>query len=549
MVRLRDNLPRAVYTAAQVREIDRIAIEERGIAGYDLMCRAGHAALAVLKARWPDAHKIAVYCGAGNNAGDGYVLARLARAAGMSVRLEAAVPPVQLRGDARLAWEDCRDAGVAAEPLEPADPGGAHFVPDVIVDALLGTGLSRPLEGAFAAAVRHLNASGAPVLALDVPSGLDADTGKALGDAVRAAATVTFVALKQGLFLGDAPDYRGALEFADLMIPPDVAHGLEPVFERLHPSSLRAALPPRPRSSHKGSNGRVLLVGGAPGMSGAIRLAAEAALRVGAGLVHVATHRDSVPVVMAGRPELMCRAVDGASDLDPLLETADAVVLGPGLGRSDWGRALWRRVLDAPQPLVVDADGLNLLAERPYARGNWILTPHPGEAGRLLGCGTGAVQDDRLAAVRSLACRYRAVAVLKGACSLVGVLCEDGSVAAPFGEDARTAPRGNHVGAAPSGEDAGAAPSRDGGTAASGEDAVAVSVCDYGNPGLATGGTGDVLAGVLGGLLVQTRDLALAARTGVLLHALAGDDAAADGERGTAASDLMPALRRWANPV
>ncbi|MBN1239903.1 MAG: NAD(P)H-hydrate dehydratase [Gammaproteobacteria bacterium] len=499
----RETLPTAVYSAAQVRELDRIAIEQRGIAGYELMCRAGQAALDVLKAHWPDAHKLTVFCGAGNNAGDGYVLARLARAAGLSVRVEAVVPPTRLGGDARTAWEECRDAGVAIHAFEPQrEDSAAGFVPDVVVDALLGTGLARPVEGRFAEAVEHVNGAGAPVLALDVPSGLHADTGRVLGTAVRADVTVTFVGLKQGLFLGDAPDRRGVLEFSDLMLPPDVSAAFEPALERLNPALLRAALPRRPRSAHKGDAGRVLLIGGGPGMSGAIRLAAEAALRVGAGLVYVATHRDSVQTVMSGRPELMCRAADSPADLDPLLAAADCIVLGPGLGRTDWARALWQRVVRHERPLVVDADGLNLLAGEPFSRRGWLLTPHPAEAARLLGTDTEAVQGDRLGAVRSIAERYAATVVLKGAGTLI---------AAPPG-------------------------------------APSVAVCDYGNPGMATAGMGDVLSGVLGGLLGQLRDVPLTARAGTLLHALAGDDAAADGERGTVAGDLMPALRRWANP-
>lgn len=495
---VRDSLPSAVYTAEQVRAIDHVAIEEHGIPGYELMCRAGHAALAVLRRRWPDAQKIAVYCGAGNNAGDGYVVARLARAAGLSVRVEALVPPERLRNDAQRAWEDCRDAGVTATPFGSAV--SERFVPDVIVDALLGTGLDRPVEGAFADAVAKLNAARVPILALDIPSGLDADTGRVLGAAVRADVTITFVGLKQGLFLADAPDYRGDLEFSDLQIPADAGARFPPALERLRLDVLARALPRRARTSHKGTNGRVLLVGGAAGMSGAIRLAAEAALRVGAGLVQVATHPESILPIMAGRPELMCRAAESPAALEPLLDVADAVVVGPGLGRSAWAHALLQQIWRTDLPLVVDADALNMLAERPERRGRWIITPHPGEAGRLLGIETSAVQSDRLAAVRALAERYGATAVLKGACTLV---CTAGEVA----------------------------------------------VCDRGNPGMASGGTGDVLAGVLGGLLVQLRSEPIAARAGVLLHALAGDAAAMQGERGMVASDLMPELRRWANPT
>jgi NAD(P)H-hydrate epimerase len=521
-----DSLPEAIYSTAQVRAMDRAAIEGRGIPGYELMGRAGEAALETLRRRWPDARRLLVYCGAGNNAGDGYVVARLARAAGLTVRVEAVSSPAALGGDARRAAEECARAGVVIEPFEPFEPQGeraAEDAPsarsgpagaDVVVDALLGTGLARAVEGRYAEAVARINRSCVPVLALDVPSGLDADTGEPLGAAVRASATVTFVGLKQGLFLGRAPDYRGELAFSDLMLPAEVSAALEPTMRRLRPEALRAALPPRARTAHKGTHGRLLLVGGAPGTAGAIRLAAEAALRVGAGLVYVATDRESASVVLSGRAELMCRAVAGAEDLEPLLAVADGVVLGPGLGRSEWARSLWHRVLAADLPLVVDADGLNLLAElgaggrrsssSSGSSSNWVLTPHPGEAGRLLGRGIADVQRDRLAAARALASRYGAVAVLKGACSLV------------------SEPRG---------------------------DGVAMHVCDYGNPGMGTAGVGDVLAGVLGGLLVQLRDVPTAARTGVLLHALAGDDAAADGERGLIASDLLPAIRRRANPT
>jgi NAD(P)H-hydrate epimerase len=273
-----------------------------------------------------------------------------------------------------------------------------------------------------------------------------------------------------------------------------------------------------PADAHKGTRGRVVVVGGDTGMAGAARMVARAAFATGAGLVHVACPADTVRALQAAEPDVQTVEQEFASPPSPalldLVARADAVVLGPGLGRSEWARSLWHRVLAADLPLVVDADGLNLLAElgaggrrsssSSGSSSNWVLTPHPGEAGRLLGRGIADVQRDRLAAARALASRYGAVAVLKGACSLV------------------SEPRG---------------------------DGVAMHVCDYGNPGMGTAGVGDVLAGVLGGLLVQLRDVPTAARTGVLLHALAGDDAAADGERGLIASDLLPAIRRRANPT
>ena len=499
-----DDLPTAVFSAAQVRELDRIAIRDEGTPGYTLMCRAGQAALSTLMRRWPAARNVLVYCGAGNNAGDGYVVARLCRSRGLAVRVLAVGPPGRLEGDAVTAFRDCLDAGVAIEEGTGTPGGGERFMPDVIVDALLGTGVDRPLAGAFAGAVRDINTNGAPVLALDIPSGLDADTGMPHGDAVCADMTVTFVGLKQGLFLGRAPDFRGELEFSDLGIAA-AGYGLDPPLRRLVFDDLRAAFPPRPRTAHKGANGRLLLVGGSPGMAGAIRLAAEAALRAGAGLVYVGTHAQSIATVMAGRPEIMCHAVSGPEDLKPLIELADAAVLGPGLGQSSWGQALWSTLIDAALPLVVDADGLNLLAEVPHERDTWIITPHVGEAARLLGLTPDAVQADRLTCVAELAARFGAAAVLKGACSLTAV-----------------------PGAA---------------------DSATVHVCDRGNPGMATAGTGDMLAGIVGALLARSVEPALAARAGVLLHALAGDDAAADGERGMIATDMLPFIRRWANPT
>ncbi|HVY67124.1 MAG TPA: NAD(P)H-hydrate dehydratase [Gammaproteobacteria bacterium] len=493
-----DELPRNVYSVADVRRLDRLASERGGIPGYELMCRAGAAALAVLRRRWPGAKSLAIVCGAGNNAGDGLVVARLAKAAGFSVRVLAVVPADRWQGDAGRAAADCAAAGIAAEPFRAEALAGA----DVIVDGLLGIGVDRPVTGAFLAAIEAINASGRPVLALDIPSGLDGDTGRPHGAAVRATATVTFVGLKPGLFLGVAVDDVGGLELASLDVPSALAADLEPQLIRLTMADLLRLLPRRPRSAHKGSSGRLLLVGGGPGMAGAIRLAAEAALRVGAGLVYVATHPDNVAAVLAGRPEIICRGVTAVSGLDDWLDTVDAAVLGPGLGQTPWARVLHERLLAASLPLVVDADALNLLAAAPGRRDRWVLTPHPGEAARLLGSSTGAIQHDRIGAVRELASRYGAVAVLKGANTLVAT------------PDARDPPR----------------------------------VCDRGNPGMASAGMGDVLSGVIGSLLVQTGDLTASARAGVLLHALAGDAAARDGERGTLASDLFPHLRRWANP-
>lgn len=469
-----------------------------GIPGYELMCRAGEAALDSIRRNWPTARDITLLCGAGNNAGDGYVLARLALAAGYRVRVLSLVPAARLGGDARHAEQDFTRAGGGASDFDAREPLGG----DLIVDALLGTGLDRAVEGIFADAVEAINAAGRPVLALDIPSGLNADSGMPLGCAVRADATVTFVGLKQGLFLGRGLDYRGRLELAELGVPAQAHADVAAPLLRLQRSCLLAAFPRRARTAHKGSHGSLLIVGGGPGMPGAVRLAAEAALRTGAGLVRVATHPAGLAAVGAGRPEIICHGLTRADELVTLIRQSDALVLGPGLGTDAWARDVWAAGIETELPLIVDADGLNLLAESPRRRTDWILTPHPGEAGRLLGCAPSDVQADRLAAVRQLASAFGATAVLKGAGTLVA--------------DAADGP---------------------------------VGVCDLGNPGMATAGMGDVLAGVIGGALAQGIERQLAAEAGVYLHAAAGDVAAQEGERGLLAGDLMPFIRRSVNPA
>jgi ADP-dependent NAD(P)H-hydrate dehydratase / NAD(P)H-hydrate epimerase len=489
-------LPVCLYSTAQVRALDAYAIEQLGVAGYMLMKRAGEAALRYLRTRFPVAHRIVIVCGGGNNGGDGYVLARFAQAAGLTVTTLAATAPEMLRGDARQAFEDLRASGAAVQAYARQRLAEG----EVIVDALLGTGLRGPAREETARVIRDINSSGRPVLALDVPSGLDSDTGVPLGETVRADCTVTFVGLKTGLYLGDGPEFAGTVFFDDLEIDPAAAGAPHARVERIVDAAIQQALPRRARSSHKGDFGRVLLVGGGVGMPGAIRLAGEACLRVGAGLVTVAVAPQNVPAIAAGRPELICLPLADAEALTEAAGKADVIAIGPGLGRAPWARGALERVLRADRPLVVDADALNLIAEsQGPARGNWILTPHPGEAARLLGVPTSEIQRDRLDALERLVARYEGIVVLKGAGTLVG------------------------------------APGR------------TPALCERGNPGMATAGMGDVLTGTIAGILAQCRDAWLAARVGVLVHAMAGDAAARAGERGLLAGDLARELRNCVN--
>ncbi len=493
-----NGLPTRIYRAAQVREMDRLAIEQCEIPGFTLMSRAGQAVLAALQARWPGARRLLVLCGAGNNAGDGYVVARLAERSGLKVTTVALVNPDKLSGDARLAWDMYRKSGGSVREWSASVVQGC----DVVIDAMLGTGLARDLEGKPRNVVAALNDSATPVLAVDVPTGLHADTGHAMGIAVRADLTVTFVALKLGLYTGEGPEYAGEICFDGLGIPDGVYAQATHAGERIDESLLRRVLPPRHKTAHKGEQGNILLIGGGAGMPGAIRLSAEAALHAGAGTVTVATLPEHIPLVLAARPELMGRGVGEPDALLPLLEAADVIGIGPGLGQDAWARGMLQHALACDKPLIVDADALNLLAAEPRKRGGWVLTPHPGEAARLAGTGTSAkdVQQDRIASVARLIERYSAVVVLKGAGSIVA---RNGDV--PW-------------------------------------------FCDRGNPGMAAPGMGDVLTGVIAAIAGQCGDLFDAARAGVLVHAAAGDDAAQAGERGVLASDLFPHLVGHVNP-
>lgn len=493
----RDRLPHALYRAEQVRNLDRIAIEEVGIAGLELMNRAGAVAYRMLRARWPTARRLAVLTGAGNNGGDGFVVARLALADGLSVRVLQLGETERLRGEAAESCAAYRAAGGVPEAYR-----GLPRDADLIVDALLGTGLERPVAGLWAEAIQAVNRQRAPVLALDLPSGLHADTGRALGVAVRASATVSFIGLNQGLFIGDGPDCRGEVHFSALDIPAAVYSREILAMRRIDWDQQGQSLGPRPRTAHKGDCGHVLIVGGAPGMSGAARLAGEAALRAGAGRVTVATHPDHAAWLNLNCPELMVSAVSGPDALESLIARTDVIAIGPGLGRADWGRRLWQCAQGSAKPLVVDADALNLLAEMPARGSNWVLTPHPGEAARLLGIRVSEVEQDRPRAARELQRRFGGVVVLKGAGSLI-----------------------------------------------QGDGPRPPAVCSDGNPGMATAGSGDVLTGVIAALRGQGLDAEDAACAGVCLHAAAGDRAALRGERGLIAGDIVAALRAVANGI
>ncbi len=505
------NLP--LYTAAQTRALDALAVASGAASGYELMCRAGADALAAIQARWPQVKRLLVLCGTGNNGGDGWVVARLAAQAGLSVQVVLAGDVNRIAGEARQALDDFQQAGLGFERWTPGQvlsldkslgegtnegEGGI----DVLVDALLGTGLSNTLRPDMVNLIEFVNSSGLQVFSIDCPSGLLPDTGVPAPVVVQAATTPSVIGRNRGLFTGQAVDFTGDVKFSDLGMSQcspefiDASAGFDSALLSLE--VLLTQLPKLSRNAHKNQQGHVVVIGGADGTAGAAVLSAEAALRAGAGLVSLAAQPSAVAAALSRCPEVMARAVANRSELRSQLEAATVLVVGPGLGSDRWSHELLGAALDAKVPMVLDADGLNgLVGMRALdLLPSTVLTPHPGEAARLLGITTADVAKDRFAALEALVDRYRCHVLLKGAGTLVG-----------------------------------------------GPGADPVGVCPYGNPGMASGGMGDALAGIIGALMAQGMSPDLAVRLGACLHGRAGDIAAVElGERSLLAGDLIDRL-------
>jgi ADP-dependent NAD(P)H-hydrate dehydratase / NAD(P)H-hydrate epimerase len=512
---------RSVLTAEEMRAADRRTIEEIGLPGSVLMENAGAAVAGALRRRWPEARRVLVLCGKGNNGGDGFVVAR--RLLDLNPQVCLFAPRGSVQGDARIHMLALERSGGRLRELPDEDSwrGGREGLlggADIVVDALLGTGLRNAPGGVLGRVIADVEAytrrTGIPLVAVDVPSGLSSDTGETPWETLTASLTVTFAAPKRCHVLAPACDRVGELEVADIGIRPEVIAGTGAALWLLERGDAAAAFPPRDPGAHKGSFGHLLVVAGSLGKTGAAVLSASAALRAGAGLVTVATPWPALQLVAAGRAELMTEAlpVTASGDLelgavDRALELArarHAVVLGPGLGDQSATRSFVRRfVAECPRPLLLDADGLNAFAGEAGALGDALrqraaprgLTPHPGEMARLVGSSVPEVQARRLEVAQALAAATSSLVVLKGRRSVV---------ADPGGRAA---------------------------------------VNPTGNPGMASGGTGDALSGILGALLARGLDAWLAATAGVYLHGLAGDVAAArTGPESTLAPDLIDAV-------
>lgn len=472
-----------------------MAAQSLGISLYELMLRAGQAAFDVARTAYPAARHWLILCGHGNNGGDGYVVARLAVAAGIRVTLLAQASDKPLPQEALSA----REAWLAADGVIHSTATPWPQDADLIIDGLLGTGLQNAPRENVASLIEQANHFPAPIIALDIPSGLNAQTGTTPGAVVYAHHTITFIALKPGLLTGKARDVVGQLHHHALGLEAWLSQQSTNI-HRLDASQLAQWFTPRRPTSHKGDHGRLVVIGGDHGTAGAIRMAGEAALRAGAGLVKVLTRVENIVPIITARPELMVDELTPQS-LDESLEWADVVVIGPGLGQAAWGKQALRKIDNFRKPTLWDADALNLLAINPDKRHNRVITPHPGEAARLLNCKVAEIENDRLLSAQRLVQRYGGVVVLKGAGTIVA------------------------------------------------DERGVNSIIDAGNAGMASGGMGDVLSGIIGALLGQALSPYDAACAGCIAHGAAADELAARyGTRGMLATDLFSTLRRVVNP-
>jgi ADP-dependent NAD(P)H-hydrate dehydratase / NAD(P)H-hydrate epimerase len=489
-----------VLNASQMREADRRTIEEIGIPSLVLMENAGRQVVAAIEAVHTDLveRQVAILCGRGSNGGDGFVTARtlLQRGVDVSVFLIGSVADV--RGDARVNLEILGRLGLTVVEIADSQSWELHFseISDctLIIDAVFGTGLKAPLTGLMETVVADVNGSGIPVVSIDLPSGLSADSHEPIGDSIEAGMTVTLAAPKLSLVLPPAETRAGDIVIADIGIPNEVIQSVDgPRVELLTRSTMRELITPRVADTHKGDYGRVLVVAGSRGKTGAAHLAATGALRSGAGLVTVATPACCLPIVAAMAPEYMTEAIAERGDgLDPeavdsVLELArDVIAIGPGLGQSPSTRQFVQQLIDrATMPLIIDADGLNAFSDDPdrlcgREGRDVIITPHPGEMARLVSMSTDEVQSSRLEIARNFAVAHHVYVILKGHRTLIATPDEK------------------------------------------------VFINPTGNAGMATGGTGDVLTGMVAAWLAQLLDAEAACKLAVYLHGMAGDLAEAD---------------------
>lgn len=504
------SLPDNLYSVDSVVQLEQIAINQYNIPAYELMKRAGRAVFEVLKEDYIQCKNVLVLCGAGNNAGDGYVVARLATEAGYRVDVVGFMDPLKLKNEALLAYQDW--ANIAAN--NQADLSLVDKA-DIIIDALLGTGLARDVSADWAQWINAVNDANKPVISIDIPSGLFANSGAIAGVAIEADTTVSFIGLKRGMFTAQAKDVCGEIVFNDLGVPAEAYTYVES-HTRLIRELDYSLLEERKASSHKGKFGHVLIIGGNNGMPGAVILAAKAALRTGAGLVTIMTTQQNMVTISTAVPEAMIKTCEpdaqnnaaiSALFAESFIDRITHVAVGMGLGQDDWSMAMLKHCLQMNKPLLIDADALNLLASHDelYSAAmsvpSLVITPHPGEAARLLSINektsTAGIQLDRFSAAEKLHILFdgcdSATVLLKGS----GTLIYDGHI---------------------------------------------TIVCNLGSAAMSAPGMGDVLSGIVVALMAQHIEPMHAAEIAVCLHATAADLVSRGKTRGLLASDVVAAL-------
>ena len=495
-----------LYTSRQTKNLDRLAIKEQRLSAFSLMQEAANFSFNALLSYWPDTKQVFTFCGKGNNAGDGYLVASLANEIG----LESFVIQISKQGNlsrpSSKALKISRSSGVKFITLKSFTKMSLNKA--VLVDALLGTGIKGNVRKNISDVIKVINQKSTrhPVLSMDIPSGICADTGEELGTAIKANLTTTFIGRKRGCYTSSGRSNSGTIEFSDLGIKKTKTNKVISNCYILDMEKSLAKILNRPKDSHKGDFGHTLIIGGDSGYGGAAILASKAAIMSGSGLVSLATKKDHVSAALSSCPELMVNEVNSGQDLEELLEKPDTIVIGPGLGQSAWSEQMLQKTfIEAKKrnlPVVMDADALNLLSKLKLASGTpkkLVITPHPGEAAKLLKRPVETIQRDRFKSVMDLEKKLSAVSVLKGSGSLV---C-----------------------------------SRANGT-------QKIGVCNAGNPGMAKGGMGDILSGVIGSFISQGLSLAAATEAGVDIHSKAADLTELEmGELGLLPSDVINNIR------
>jgi len=496
------NLPKKVFSSQSIRNIEKSAIKSLNGDDYLLMERAGISAFEEALKCYPNAKNWQIICGVGNNAGDGMVVARLALEHNLTVSVSTLSSPDVLKGNAFKAYKKLKEYKSHQSAIKVKInqwEGQIDDNIDLIVDAIFGIGLNRNLNSFYKSAIKTINNAGLPIFSIDIPSGIHPDKGKIMGAAIKASTTITFIGKKLGFFDNEGINHYGNLKLCGLGISETHYNNEKEILSILSDDFIHQVLPKRKKNSHKGEFGHIAIVGGGPGMHGAVCIAGEAALRSGAGKVSIFTHISHNSLIADAKPELIFNFFEEVDEIKSMLLDADVIAIGPGLGANKWARKVFESIIDIDCPMIVDADALTILSKKPIKQENWILTPHPGEAGRLLGISSKKMQQNRFSSLNNLIEKYHGVIVLKGHHTLIGS-----------------------------------------------NDSVPC-VCVKGNPGMASAGMGDALTGIIASMIGQGMPLNIAASLGVEIHAKAGDRAATKGQRGLLAGDLINELRGCVN--